>query len=124
MYTKMFRLYKKAGVITKNVPSWRQISNSSIVSSLKLSGKGYEPEGGVIFDAGWAHCVQEHGRALAFEADELCFGPHSHYERRILVDTNLDPDSQDLMHPDPIHHAATETNPAPSPSKAEVKAET
>ena len=49
MYTKMFRLYKKAGVITKNVPSWRQISNSSIVSSLKLSGKGYEPEGGVIF---------------------------------------------------------------------------
>jgi NitT/TauT family transport system substrate-binding protein len=51
MYTKMYRLYEKAGVVTKNIPSWRQISDSSLISSISLAGKEHDPEEGMKFAA-------------------------------------------------------------------------
>ncbi|OIP05129.1 MAG: hypothetical protein AUJ97_01435 [Bacteroidetes bacterium CG2_30_32_10] len=44
IYNKMSLKYQKIGLITGEVPSWRFVSNSSIVSNVKLSGSGYEAE--------------------------------------------------------------------------------
>jgi len=51
IYTKMTKLYTKAGVLKEMVPAWRQVSNSSFVQSVKLFGKEHDAEAAAKFTA-------------------------------------------------------------------------
>ncbi len=51
MYNKMYKLYRNAGVVKDNIPAWRQIANSSLISAITLAGKEHDPEESVKFAA-------------------------------------------------------------------------
>ncbi len=49
IYNKMNIKYKKANYIKDKIQNWRLIGNSSIISSINLTGAGHEAEGAVKF---------------------------------------------------------------------------
>lgn len=51
LYNKMTAVWKQTGVVKDDVPPWRSVSDSSIVSAVKLSTPGQEAEGQVKFAA-------------------------------------------------------------------------
>jgi NitT/TauT family transport system substrate-binding protein len=51
IYNKMAVKYSKTGYPTDNVPSWRLVGNSSLISLLNLTGNENEAEGSVKFAA-------------------------------------------------------------------------
>jgi NitT/TauT family transport system substrate-binding protein len=51
IYNKMHRVFSAVGLAPVDIPPWRNITDTSSLSSLNLSGSGYEAEGGMSFTA-------------------------------------------------------------------------
>jgi NitT/TauT family transport system substrate-binding protein len=51
VYNKMFRLFSAVNLAPTNIPLWRNIIDTSVLSSIALAGPGHEAEGAVPFTA-------------------------------------------------------------------------
>lgn len=51
VYNKMHRVFSSVGFAPVDIPPWRNITDTSLLASLNLSGSGYEAEGGMTFTA-------------------------------------------------------------------------
>jgi NitT/TauT family transport system substrate-binding protein len=57
IYNKMHRVFSSVGLAPVDIPPWRNITDSSLMASLNLTGSGYEAEGAVAFTAPTAQQV-------------------------------------------------------------------
>ena len=51
VYNKMHRIYASVGLAPVDIPPWRNITETSLLTPLNLSGSGYEAEGAMTFTA-------------------------------------------------------------------------
>jgi len=51
VYNKMHRIFSSVGLAPVDIPPWRNITDTSLLTSLNLSGSGYEAEGAMTFTA-------------------------------------------------------------------------
>jgi NitT/TauT family transport system substrate-binding protein len=88
IYNKMYKLYRDAGVIKEAIPAWRQVADSSLVASLKLTGKEHDPEAPVKFTAATAE--EQKAPAFAQKPAPIHFAFNSwelNEDAKIMIDT-------------------------------------
>ncbi|MFN8206128.1 MAG: phosphate ABC transporter substrate-binding/OmpA family protein [Bacteroidales bacterium] len=71
IYNKMSVKYAKIGYPCENIPSWRMVGNSTLISQVSLSGPEHQPEEGIKFSA--ANENQKTAQAISTKRVTIAF---------------------------------------------------